>query len=702
MHDALLHSAPFFVIIYYSPGMRRPAIEPSNRTTCPRGVKTLNNKIKRFIEPSMKMYLVVLVLFTIAALFFNKYLAFAYAIAVVLLVIYSLIISRRKRRELMEYIDSVTYNVETAKSDTLLNFPLPMVVFKLDDGQIIWGNTSFFNICGGKPPLDARMTDLIPSFSGKWIYEGKSQAPGLTEIGERKYQIYGNIVRSPDKARKTDFMGIAYWLDVTDFDNIKQEYAASRPVVSIIVLDNYDELTKSLPERTRTTLLGDVDDRITQWAESKGGFLNRIDRDRYVFIFEERWLPGFIEEKFSLIDKVHEVVSPSGIHATVSIGIGRDGGSFEENNSFAALSIEMALSRGGDQAVIKNRFNFEFYGGRGNEVETRTKVKSRVMANALSELIADASRVYVMGHKFADLDCVGAAAGLGCIARKRGTPLFFVTDPENNASHELITRIKQQPEYQNAFITPQDAILMADNRSLLIVVDTNRPEQVEDENLLLACNRVAVIDHHRRTSTFIQNPTLSFVEPYASSVCELITELMQELTEQSDILRCEAEAMLAGIVLDTKNFTLRTGERTFDAAAFLRRVGADTTEVKRFLQVDFESTVARCRILQGARLYRDGIAVAVLETEQDRVVVAQAADELVNIARVKASIVMYSTASGGVIMSARSISDINVQMILEKLGGGGNKSSAGVQLANISLRDAVNQLFRAIDEYLDA
>ena len=680
--------------------MRTEKAEPHLCGVGRTGGMSLNRKIQRLIEPNMRMFLFILVLFAVVSLFFDWRLAAAEGAVILLLIVYSLISTRRRQRELMEYIESVTYDTESAKNNTLLNFPLPMVVFKLEDNQIVWGNTEFFDICGGKPPIDARITDVVPAFSSKWIYEGKRQSPGLTEVGGRKYQIYGNVVRSAEGSEQREYMGIAYWLDVTDFDSIKQEYAASRPVVAIIVLDNYDELTKNLPERTRTSLCGDVEDRINQWAENKGGFLSRIDRDRYVFIFEERWLTDFVEEKFKLLDDVHEVVNPSGIHATVSIGVGRDGAGFQENYEFAALSIEMALSRGGDQAVIKNRFNFEFYGGRGSEVETRTKVKSRVMANALSELIADADRVFIMGHRFADLDSIGGAVGLCCIARKRGTPARIVVDPDNNASKELIAMLKGNSAYQDAFITPQDAIVMADNRTLLIVVDTNRPEQVEDESLLLACNRVAVIDHHRRTTTFIENAALSFIEPYASSVCELLAELLQEVTEQSDILPCEAEALLAGIVLDTKNFTIRTGERTFDAAAFLRRVGADTTEVKKLLQIDFESTVARCRILQGAKLYRENIAVAVLDTEQDRVVAAQAADELVNISGVQASIVVYATNEGGVIISARSVGDINVQVLLEKLGGGGNKSAAGAQLADTSLRDGVNMLFKAIDDYL--
>ena len=650
----------------------------------------------------MKMYLVILVLFAGVTLFFDMRLAAAEGIVILLLVVYSVITSRRKRRELVEYIESVTYNVESAQNSTLLNFPLPIVVFKLDDNQIVWGNQMFFTMCGrSAPTFEARITDLVPGFSGKWMLEGKSQHGGLLEVNGRKYQIHGNIVRLNQAEQSRDFMGVTYWVDVTEFDDIKLEYMHSRPVVMIVVLDNYDELMKNVSDRGKIDLRSAVEDRVSQWVEGKGGFLHRYDRDRYVFIFEARYLQEMIDRKFDLVDKVHQVVNPSGIHATVSLGIGRDGASYEENFHFASLSIDMALSRGGDQAVIKNRFSFEFFGGRGTEIETRTKVKSRVMANALYELIGDTSQVFVMGHKYADLDSVGGAVGICCIARKRDTKAYIVIDPELNASKQLISKLQQEEEYRDVFITPQDAILRADSQSVLVVVDTNRPEQVEDQSLLQACNRVVVIDHHRRAASYIQNADLSLHEPYASSVCELMSELLQELVEQADILRCEAEAILSGIVMDTKNFTIRTGERTFEAAAFLRRAGADTIEVKKLLQNDLEHTVARYKILQRARLYRENIAVAVPDTPQDRVVAAQAADELLNISGVSASIVLYPTEAGGVVISARSIGDVNVQVLLEGLGGGGNMSAAGAQLQDISLRDAVNKLFRAIDEYLD-
>lgn len=661
----------------------------------------MNKKLQRFVEPSMKMYLVILVIFAAASLFFDTRLALAESILIVALIIYSILSRRRKSRELVDYIEGVTYSVESAQSSTLMNFPLPIVVFRLDDYQVIWGNQNFFSMCGrNAPAFEIRVTDLVPSFSSRWLLEGKNQHSGLLEVEGRKYQVHGNIIKVNQDEQSGDFMGIAYWIDVTEFDDIKLEYQDSRPVIMIIVLDNYDEILKNVSDRGKIDLRGAIEDKVTQWADGRHGFLQRYDRDRYLFIFEERHFPDMVEKKFPLLDEVHKVVNPSGIHATVSIGVGKDGSGFEENFHFASLSVDMALSRGGDQAVIKNRFNFEFFGGRGMEIETRTKVKSRVMANALVELIDDATQVFVMGHKFADLDCIGSASGICCICRKRGTAAYIVIEPELNAAKGLVARLSRENEYKDIFIPPQEAILRADSKSLLIVVDTNRPEQVEDQSLLQACNKVAVIDHHRRAASYIQNADMSLHEPYASSTSELISELLQELVEQDDILRCEAEAILAGIVMDTKNFTLRTGSRTFEAAAFLRRAGADTVEVKKLLQNDLTNTVARYKILQSAKLYQHSIAVAIPETPQDRVVAAQAADELLNISGVQASIVIYPTEEGGVTISARSIGDVNVQVLLEGLGGGGNKSAAGVQLDNISLRDAVNRLFKIIDEYL--
>ena len=406
------------------------------------------------------------------------------------------------------------------------------------------------------------------------------------------------------------------------------------------------------------------------------------------------------EEKFSLLESMRTVTNPAGIAATVSIGIGKDGVDFREDYNFAALSIEMALSRGGDQAVIKDRYDFTFFGGRNKTTERRTKVKSRVMASSLSELIVQSSRVFVMGHKMADLDAVGAAAGICCLCRKRGRRVSVVIDPEANAAEPLLVLLRGMPEYADCFITGQEALLTADNKSLLIVVDTNRPDQVECKPLLESIRRVVVIDHHRRAADYIEQPVLNLHEPFASSASEMVTELLQYALEASDILTNEAAALLAGIVLDTKNFGVRTSSRTFEAAAFLRRIGADTVAVKKLFQNDLSSTVARYKIIQNARLYRQKIAIAALDYTATRTIAAQAADELLNISGIETSFVLYPQDTQTII-SARSIGDANVQVILEPLGGGGNAATAGAQVKNKSVPDTLDELVKSIDRFFE-
>ncbi|MBR6114837.1 MAG: DHH family phosphoesterase [Oscillospiraceae bacterium] len=657
--------------------------------------------MKKFTEPGLRMCLVIMAAFAAATWFFNETLAYVEAGIVAALIVYAIIRERQRRRELQAFVETVTYNAESATNNTLIHFPLPMAVFRLGDSGIVWANQPFWDMCGRSSPVfDAQLSALVPNFSGKWLMEGKSRMAGLLEVNGRKYEVNGNMVRSGKTEETYEFMGITYWVDVTEYDAVRQEYLASRPIVMIIVVDNYEEMMKPLTDRQRTELRGALDGALEKWCDGKGGILRRIDRDRYLFIFENRYLGGITRDRFTLVESIHDIVSPTGIHATVSIGAGLDGSGYEENYSFAALASDMALSRGGDQAVVKNKYNFEFFGGRGGEVETRTKVKSRVTATSLAKLIGDASRVFIMSHKYADLDSIGAAAGVVCIARRLEREVKIIVGEENSAG-ALIDMLRADEHYADVFINAQEAIVRADNRTLLVVLDTNRPEQVEDESLLMACSaRLAVIDHHRRAATYIQDPTLSLYEPSASSAAELVAELMQELVEPSDILSVEADAVLAGIVLDTKNFTIRTADRTFDAAAYLERAGADTMRVKGLFKIDMSATMARYNIMKQAKLYK-GIAVVATQETQNRIVAAQAADELINIAGVQASAVLYPMAEGGVAVSARSVGDVNVQVLLEQLGGGGNKSVAGAQIRDITLRDAVNTLFAAIDKYMD-
>ena len=661
----------------------------------------MNRTLRRLAEPGARVHLFILAAFAAATLFFGMYeLAAAECAAVLILIILTFVAKKRREKKLREYIESVTYETENAKSSTLMNFPLPIAVFRLNDARIVWGNEMFFDMCGTPDTrIDVSITDIMPQFSGKWLLEGKTCYPTLLEIGGRKYQLHGNLIRSESEEDSDAFMGITYWVDVTEYDDIRIEYEKTRPVAGIVIIDNLDEMCKNQPDRIKNDIRDAVEDKLHQWCGEFSGILRRYDRDRYLVLLERQHLEKQKENKFSVVEDMHKVISPSGVAASISIGLGVDGANLTETLQFADKAGELALSRGGDQTVIKNRMSFEFYGGRGLEIERRTKVKSRVMANTLIELMKDSSKVIVMGHRYADLDSVGAAVGVCALARLLNVKYSIAIDMNNNASRQLIDMVRKEPEYRDAFVSPQDAMLKADGKTLLVVVDTNRPEQVEDEDLLMSCNRVAVIDHHRVAATYIHNAALGFVEPYASSASELITEILQEVQDAPDILRCEAEALLAGIVLDTKSFTIRTGERTFDAAACLRRLGADTTAVKRMFQTDMQDTVAKYRILQTAELYRK-VAVAAPEEPQNRTVAAQAADELLNISGVDASIVVAPDGKGGSFASARSIGELNVQLIMEKLGGGGNRSVAAAQFRNVPLQEALERVYAAIDDYL--
>ncbi|MCI9119292.1 MAG: DHH family phosphoesterase [Flavonifractor sp.] len=658
------------------------------------------NKLSRLLEPSLRLYFLCLVAFAALSALFSLPLAAGELAVVVLLYLYFRRSTALRQREIIQYIENVTCNMDTATKDTMVNAPLPMVIFRPENDEVIWSNDRFLQITGERDHLfDTKISAAVPEFSSRWLMEGKTQCPTEVPVGNQRFMVFGHLVRSDDSGGR-GYLATTYWVDVTELANLRDTFRATRPVVAILMLDNYEELMKNVSDNARSAMRSEIDQRLDQWVAPARGLFCRYDRDRYLFIFEDGYLAQFQEGKFSVLDAVHGVLSPNGIPASLSIGIGRDAETLDELFQYASLSVEMALSRGGDQAVIKNKINFEFYGGRTKELEKRTKVKSRVMANALGELAASASQVLVMGHRYPDMDCVGAAAGICAIARKKGTPVHIIQEPGANPGSDMAERLGRLPEYEHTFLSIQDAILVADANALLVVVDTNRPEQVVSLDLLEACHKVAVIDHHRRASSYIANATLNFHEPYASSASELVTELLQYLLEPADLLKTEAEALLAGIVLDTKHFTMRTGSRTFEAAAFLRRSGADTGDVRKLFQNDLEGTIARYDIIQTARMYRQDIAVARVDHTVGRVTAAQAADELLNISGIDTSFVLFPDGDR-VIISARSMGDTNVQVILEKLGGGGNGATAGAQVPSRDIEQVTRQLLQAIDQYFE-
>ncbi len=658
----------------------------------------MKKKLRRLLQPNVTFFFVVLVCFGAAALLLGQYLLGAAELAVTMAVFAGYRLScLHRRRALTEYVQSTSPVLESAQNGDI---PFPAALVQLHTGEIAWHNKPFANLTKLSERLDApKLSELMPELKLDWIRSGKSEAPEELRYQSRRFRVTGNLMIDND-ARSGVMLGMLYFQDMTDLLQVRDEYIRSRPMITIVLVDNYDELTNNLPDAAVSTLNAEINTKISEWADNYGALLRKLERNRYMLLMEARELARMVEQKFELLEGMRTVMGPNGVPATVSIGIGKDGVDFRENYNFAALSIEMALSRGGDQAVVKDRYDFTFFGGRNKHSERRTKVKSRVTSSSLSKLITQSSRVFVMGHKMADLDALGAAVGVCCLCRKSGIKANIVIDPEVNAAKSLLAKLKPLPEYAGCFLTGQEALLEADAKSLLIVVDTNRPDQVECKPLLESIQRVMVIDHHRRAADYIEQPTLNLHEPSASSASELVTELMQYLLEPSDIRPEEAAALLAGIALDTKNFSVRTNSQTFEAAAFLRRLGADPIEVKKLFQNDLASTVARYQIIQKARLYRGKIAIAALEQTVTRTLAAQAADELLNVLGIETSFVLYPQDTQTII-SARSIGEANVQLILEPLGGGGNAATAGAQVKNRSVSATLEDLVRSIDKFFE-
>lgn len=661
-----------------------------------------NKKLSRLLEPNLKLYFLCMVLFALAAVTVSPVLALAEGAATVGLYLYFTKSNQKRRQNVLQYIDSVTGSVDTASKSTLINSPLPIMVFRPDTGEVIWSNENFLQLAGVREHVfEMKVEDAVPNCPVQWLLEGKQECPERVLMNNRRFRVYGSLVRAKGRNGEQNLVATTYWVDTTDADLLRETYTATRPVLAILMVDNYEDLMKACADTQRSAVLAQIDEKLNNWAACGDGLLLKTERDRYLFIFEEQYYEHFVEEKFSVLDAIRDIKVGEGVHPTLSIGMGKDADSIPDLYKNANLSVEMALSRGGDQAVVRNRVDFEFYGGRAKTTEKRTKVKSRVMANALNELMDDATEIYAMGHSFADMDAVGAAVGICCAARKRGKKAQIVIDLERNASQAVLKKLRALPEYDGVFILPSEAFLKMRPGALLVVVDTNRPDMVESQQMLEACNRVAVIDHHRRAASYIENAAFSFHEPYASSASELVTELLQYMVEPADLLREEAEALLAGIVLDTKHFTLRTGGRTFEAAAFLRRAGADTADVQRLFQNDLSDMVSRYDIIRRAELYREDIALAVVPQDGvDRVTAAQAADELLTLKGVKASFVVYRNGEN-VLMSARSLGEINVQVVLEALGGGGNSTTAGGRVENGDVLEVRKRLIDAIDAYFE-
>ena len=578
------------------------------------------------------------------------------------------------------------------QQDALLSFPLPVIVFN-HHGEILWYNDLMKEkVFAGEDSFGYSVKDLFPNLNVE------QDCPPSGYGVEYKGKLFTAFPATA--GHETDGLRVSYFIDDDKLKRIAKEYFSSRPAVAWFMIDNYDELLQSAKENERSQVMAEVEYIIETFVGNNHGIVLKIDKDRFFVLMEERYLRGVIENRFNILDDVRRIEAADKMPVTLSIGVGREAKSIIEGEAMASQALDMALGRGGDQAAIKTKSGYDFYGGVAKGVEKRTKVKTRIVANALLELIQSSSNVILMGHRFADLDAMGSAAGLWYAIKEMGKPAKIVYNEKTSLVQNLYDRLLENG-FEDAFISPEQAMNLVVENTLLIVVDTHTPQMLEYAPIYEACQNVAVIDHHRKMVGYIDNAVLFHHEPFASSASEMVAELLQYIGDKYRINSGAAEALLSGIMLDTKNFIMRTGVRTFEAAAYLKRMGADTIEVKALFATSMEAYQARSMVVASAEVYNHCAIATVREPmDQIKIVAAQSADELLNINDVYGSFVLYYEGEGIVGLSARSMGKMNVQIVMEKLGGGGHQTMAGAQLRNTTFEEVRAKLNAAIDEYL--
>ncbi len=597
-------------------------------------------------------------------------------------------ISRDTRRQLA----AIRGSLLGAREETVAEYPMATMIVR-ETGEVLWQNDYCRQrVLDGEDAFGKRLDQVIPGLelSGECGPQGQN-----VTAGGRMYTLYW--VRTQ---RQGEPVRVLYLFDDHDLKVYAKEYFDSRPWVLLMVIDNFSELFLDAKENERSKTMSEIEHIIETFAEENCGLLKKLDKDRYIAVIEDRYMRRVEASRFQVLDQIRGITAGDRISATMSIGVGSKEGSLHESEALARQALDMALGRGGDQAAVKLRDGYEFFGGVSKGVEKRNKVRTRIVANAITEIVQTSQNILVMGHRFADLDCVGAAVGLCAGLRNMGRTARIVLDENRSLAQSLVIKMREEG-LGDLFISPDTALETLSNDTLLFVVDTHVKTLLESSTVYAGCRNVVVIDHHRKMVDHIDNAIIFFHEPYASSACEMVAELNQYLGEQQKISAPEASAMLAGIMLDTKNFTLRAGVRTFEAAAYLRRMGADTVEVRKLFASNMESYQQRAQLVAAAQEYRGcAIACTTREMPDMRVIASQAADELLNISGVDASFLLFKVGSG-VNMSARSMGAINVQVIMETLGGGGHLTMAAAQLADISMDDAFQKLREAIDGYFE-
>ncbi|MDO8685887.1 MAG: DHH family phosphoesterase [Clostridiales bacterium] len=685
-----------------------------------------NRKFPGVFTPLTNFYLAVILILLLAITYFDWRIALPGYALFIILVILNLWAALKRRKDIIRYMEDLTFNIDKASKDTLLNFPLPLVIAERD-GSIIWCNLFFRRLDENDKQLEYIVKTLSRKFDSELsaplaaVHTENNPNPlpakamtesnpnplpvkTLTEMGVeingKHFNVFANYVKVERRNDQTGNICLMYFIDVSPFADLKKRYNEEKACACIIVIDNYDELMQSVDDSFRAQLLAEIDRRVNSWTAFTVGIIRKFERDKYFLFFEQRFLKEMEDKKFDLLDSIKEIKTGGKIKVTLSLGFGLNSTNLAGSFKFAGASIDIALGRGGDQAVIKNGDAFSFYGGRTKELEKRTRVKARVMAHALKGLIDESSMVVIMGHENPDPDCIGAALGIYRMAKSSGKETYIVLTQPNANIEALMTRIMREPEYKTVFIVPAEALNLIDDKTLLVIVDTQRPSFTESPAILKKSGRVVVVDHHRRGAEYIQDTVLTYQETYASSTCELVAELLQYADENTKLKTIEAEALFTGIVVDTKNFMFKAGVRTFEAASFLRKQGVDTVAIKQLFQNDIATYNSISSVVKAAEIINGNIAISFVPpaTKNPLLIAAKAADELLTLASISSAFVLCQGV-GEVAISGRSLGDVNVQMILEKLGGGGHLSVAGAQLPGIPPEEAMEKLKAAITEY---
>lgn len=626
-----------------------------------------NKRIVEKIESKTKLYLAIIAILLIILCIYEDALILPAVIVYALLLGYTLWINSKRIGELSKHIHDLTINVDTAAKNTLINSPFPLVILETD-GNIIWRSSNF-----NKEFLEIDINSYLDEISREVkisIENDENQSIDKTmKIGEKTYHIIGEYIKSKsNKKQQTEYMMTLYFLDITENINLENAYNNSKTCVGILMIDNYEEIMQRISAEKKPELTATIEKTMYDWATTTGGIIIKTERDTFVYVFEQKFLDEIENGKFSILDTIKEIDAGMDIPITLSIAISTDGNSNYEKYKSAGEAVDVVLGRGGDQAVVRKDGKYIFYGGRTQEVEKRTKVKARTIANALEKLIENAKNVMIMGHVNPDMDCMGASLGMYRLAKSLGKEVYIVNNSISVNLESFAQAIEKEEEYNDVIIDKSQAIAKISPETLLIIVDTHKYSYVEIPELLDETEKVVIIDHHRRSTDFIETSILTFHEVYASSASELVTEILQYAENPITLEKIETESLYAGIMVDTKNFTFKTGVRTFEAAAYLRKFGVDIIKVKKWFQSSLENYKVIAEIVRNAEIINQTIGISIYDSEDKNasLICAKAADELLTISDITASFVIGNTGDK-ICISGRSIGDINVQVILEKL-----------------------------------